>query len=117
TAYLGKAKKPTGTKDPDRLPPHLFTFSAKPPAQRAFCARANEVAQLVSSTPTAQIVAAAPGHLATLDQPFLDFYEAYARYQLDAAAWDAKYAPPPAIMSAPAPVASPVQPTPAPAGI
>ncbi len=40
-------------------------------------------------------------HLARLDQPFLDFYEAYAQYQLDAAAWDAKYAPPPAIMTAP----------------
>lgn len=114
---LGKANKTNGIKERDRLSTQLFNYFAQPPAQRAFCARANEVAQLVSSTPTAQVIAAAPGHLATLDQPFLDFYEAYAKYQLDAAAWDAKYAPPPAIMSAPAPVASPVQPAPSPAGI
>ena len=83
---------------------------AQPPAQRAFCPRANEIAQLVSSTPTAKVIADAPAYLAQLDQPFLDFYEAYAKYQSDAVAWDAKYAPPPPIMSAPAPM-NPVGPT------
>lgn len=101
-ADLGKANKTNGIKERDRLSTQLFNYFAQPPAQRAFCARANEVAQLVSSTPAAQVIAQAPGHLAALDQPFLDFYEAYARYQLDAASWDAKYAPPPAIMTAPA---------------
>ncbi len=47
-----------------------------------------------------------------------DFYEAYARYQSDAVAWDAKYAPPPPIMSAPlAPIAAPVPPANAPTGL
>ena len=100
---LGKANKSNGIKERDRLSTQLFNYFAQPPAQRAFCARANEVAQLVSSTPSAQIIEQSPAHLARLDQPFLDFYEAYARYQLDLAAWDAKYAPPPAIMTAPAP--------------
>lgn len=100
---LGKANKTNGIKERDRLSTQLFNYFAQPPAQRAFCARANEVAQLVSATPTAQIIEQSPAHLARLDQPFLDFYEAYARYQLDVAAWDAKYAPPPAIMTAPAP--------------
>ncbi|WP_293843607.1 hypothetical protein [Sphingopyxis sp.] len=101
---LGKDTKTNGTAARDRLSTQLFNYFAQPPAQRGFCARANEIAQLVSSTPTAQVIEQAPAHLARLDQPFHDFYEAYARYQYDVAAWDAKYAPPPPVMSAPAPV-------------
>ncbi|WP_428679376.1 hypothetical protein [Sphingopyxis sp.] len=101
-ADLGKANKTNGIKERDRLSTQLFNYFAQPPAQRAFCARANEVAQLVSSTPTAQVIEQSPAQLARLDQPFLDFYEAYAQYQIDVAAWDSKYAPPPAIMTAPA---------------
>jgi hypothetical protein len=99
---LAKANKTTGIKERDRLSTQLFNYFAQPPAQRAFCSKANEVAQLVSSTPTAQVIGQAPDHLAALDQPFLNFYEAYAQYQVDVAAWDAKYAPPPAIMTTPA---------------
>ena len=99
---LGKANKTNGIKERDRLSTQLFNYFAQPPAQRAFCPRANEVAQYVSSTPSAQVIEQSPAQLARLDQPFLDFYEAYAQYQRDVAAWDAKYAPPPAIMTAPA---------------
>ncbi|KTE81430.1 hypothetical protein, partial [Sphingopyxis sp. HXXIV] len=101
---LGKENKTNGIKERDKLSTQLFNYFAQPPAQRDFCARANEVAQLVSTTPAKDVVVQAPGHLSRLDQPFLDFYEAYARYQVEAAAWDAKYAPPPPIMSAPAPL-------------
>src|SRR3546814_9992428 len=48
-------------------------------------------------SPTAQVIEQAPANLARLDQPFLDFYEAYAKYQADVAAWDAQYAASPAI--------------------
>ncbi len=103
-AQLGKDTKTNGTAARDRLSTQLFNYFAQPPAHRDFCARANEIAQIVASAPTAQVVEQAPGNLAKLDQPFHDFYEAYARYQYDVAAWDAKYAPPPPIMSAPAQV-------------
>ena len=93
-----------------RLSTRLFTYFAQPPAQRSFCARANEIAQIVSTTPSDQLVEQSPAHLARLDEPFKDFYEAYAQYQADVIAWDAKYAPPPAIMTTPAP-ATPVGPT------
>lgn len=109
-SQLGKEMRTNGTAARDKLSTQLFNYFAQPPAQRAFCPRANEIAQLVSSTPAAQVVADAPAYLARLDQPFADFYEAYAKYQSDAAAWDAKYAPPPPIMSAPAPV-NPVGPS------
>lgn len=100
---LGKETRTNGTAARDRLSTQLFNYFAQPPAQRDFCMRANEIAQLVSTTPASQVVAIAPEQLVRLDQPFVDFYEAYARYQVDAAAWDAKYAPPPPIMSAPPP--------------
>lgn len=91
---LGKESGTNGTAARDRLATQLFNYFAQPPAQRQFCPRANEIAQLVSTTPSAQIIEQAPAHLAQLDQPFVDFYEAYAQYQRDVAAWDAKYAVP-----------------------
>jgi hypothetical protein len=85
-ADLGKETRTNGIAARDKLSTQLFNYFAQPPAQRAFCARANEVAQLVSSTPSAQVIPQAP----------------YAKYQADVAAWDAKYAPPPPVMTAPA---------------
>ena len=93
---LGKETGTNGTAARDRLSTQLFNYFAQPPAQRQFCPRANEVAQLVSTMPSAQVIEQASGHLSRLDEPFRDFYEAYAQYQADVVAWDAKYAPPPA---------------------
>lgn len=101
---LGKENRNNGIAPRDRLSTQLFNYFAQPPAQRQFCPRANEIAQIVSSTPTAQVIEQAPAHLARLDQPFVEFYEAYAKYQSDVVAWDAKYAPRPATVSAPAPM-------------
>lgn len=92
---LGKESGTNGTAARDKLSTQLFNYFAQPPAQRDFCARANEVAQIVSTTPSAQVIDQAPAQLARLDEPFLDFYEAYAKYQADLAAWDAKYGSPP----------------------
>ena len=110
---LGKESGSNGIAARDKLSTQLFNYFAQPPAQRDFCARANAVAQLVSTTPTAQVVDQAPAQLAQLDQPVVDFYEAYAKYQSDAAAWDAKYAPPPV---APPLFGTPATATPMPAG-
>jgi len=112
---LGKENRNNGIAARDKLSTQLFNYFAQPPAQRGFCARANEIAQLVSATPTAQVIEQAPAHLARLDQPFHEFYEAYAKYQADLVAWDAKYAPPPPIMSAP--IATPAQPATSPSSI
>lgn len=110
-ADFAKANRTNGIKERDRLSTQLFNYFAQPPAQRAFCSRANEIAQLVSTTPSAQVLADAPNYLAQMDQPFHDFYEAYAKYQVDVREWDAKYAAPvtsptpfdaPSIMGAPA---------------
>src|SRR3546814_20503530 len=78
--------KETGTNGiaaRDKLSTKLFNYFAQPPAQRSFCSRANEIAQIVSSTPSAQVVEQAPANLAKLDEPFVDFYESYAKYQAE----------------------------------
>ena len=110
-SQLGKENGTNGVAARDRLSTQLFNYFAQPPAQRDFCARANEVAQVVSSTPTAQVIEQAPANLSKLDAPFLDFYEAYAKYQNDVAAWDAQYAPSTAVYApAPGVPAAPVGP-------
>lgn len=106
-AALGKSNRTTGVKERDRLSTQLFNYFAQPPAQRDFCLRAVTLAQTVATTPSAQVVANAPQQLATLDEPFIQFYTAFEQYKLDASAWDAQYgaaygpAPATAAMAAP----------------
>lgn len=90
-SQLGKETGTNGVAARDRMSTQLFNYFAQPPAQRAFCPRANEIAQLVSTTPQTEIVEQAPALLARLDEPFHEFYQAYAQYQADVVAWDAKY--------------------------
>ena len=90
-ADLGKQNRTTGIKERDKLSTQLFNYFAQPPAQRAFCDRALVLAQTVATTPSAQLYPNATEQLATLDQPFTDFYTAFERYKMDAAAWDAQY--------------------------
>ncbi len=95
-ADLGKANRTSGVKERDRLSTQLFNYFAQPPAQRPFCERALVLAQTVATTPSAQLFANASEQLATLDQPFTDFYAAFERYKAESAEWDARYAQRPA---------------------
>jgi hypothetical protein len=90
-AELNKELKTKGNASRDRLSTQLFNYFAQPPAQREFCAKANEIAQIVAAMPTKTVVVEAAPHLAALDKPFTDFYTAYAQYQTDVAAWAAQY--------------------------
>lgn len=96
-ADLGKASGSTGVKERDRLSTQLFNYFAQPPAQAEFCRRAVSLAQTVATTPSAQVIPNAPAQLVTLDEPFTQFYDAFARYKVEAADWDARYAPRPAV--------------------
>lgn len=90
-ADLAKANRTSGVKERDRLSTQLFNYFAQPPAQRPFCERALALAQTVANTPAAQLFPNAADQLATLDQPFTDFYAAFERYKAESAAWDAQY--------------------------
>lgn len=77
----------TGVSARDRKSTKLFNYFAQPPAQKQFCPVAGSVAQQVGGMTSAQAVEMAPALLAEIDRPFVDFYHAYARYQVDLAAW------------------------------
>lgn len=83
-ARLGKdggfaAREATNTK--------VYNFFALPPVQANFCQRAIAVGAGVNATATANMAAYARQALASMEQPFLDFYDAYARYQTQMAQW------------------------------
>jgi hypothetical protein len=91
-ADLAKANRTTGIKERDRLSTQLFNYFAQPPAQSEFCRRAASLAQTVAKTPSAQLFGNAGAQLATLDEPFTDFYAAFERYKVESAEWDKRYA-------------------------
>src|SRR3546814_11255981 len=78
---LGKENKNNGIAPRDRLSTRLFNYFAQPPAQSAFCPRANEIAQIVSTQPTDQLVEQASAHLTRRDQTIPQCYTAYTHYQ------------------------------------
>lgn len=90
---LATATGTNGVAARDKLSTELFNYFAQPPAQRKFCAVATDMVGRVNATPAAQAITMAPAWLAELDQPFSDFYTAYATWQTDAAAWDRTYGP------------------------
>ena len=89
-ARLGRATGGNGIAARDRTSTKLFNYFAQPPAQKQFCRVAGSVAQQMSGMDSAAAMAMAPAMLAQVDQPFIDFYDAYARYQVDLAAYRAQ---------------------------
>src|SRR5690606_7261172 len=55
-AQLNREQNAKGNGARDKLSTQLFNYFAQPPAQRAFCTKANEIAQLVATTPTKDLV-------------------------------------------------------------
>jgi hypothetical protein len=71
----------------------VYNYFAQPPVRAQFCATALPMLAQVADLPAGGLDAfAAPG-LASLDQPFVDFYRAYDRYRVELAQWEAKRQP------------------------
>lgn len=85
-ARLGRETGSNGIAARDRTSTKLFNYFAQPPAQKQFCAVAGSIAQQMHGMDSAAAMAMAPAMLAQVDQPFVDFYYAYARYQVELAA-------------------------------
>ncbi|MEJ7926915.1 hypothetical protein WG908_09130 [Sphingobium sp. AN641] len=71
----------------ERLNTTVYNFFALPPVQSAFCTRAIMVGGVVNGLSPADLIAYGPSALASLEQPFTDFYDAYAVYQRQMAQW------------------------------
>ena len=74
----------------DKLSTKLFNYFAQPPAQKEFCRVAGSIAQQMNNLSSVEAVALAPAMLEQVDRPFVEFYHAYARYQVDLAAYQAQ---------------------------
>lgn len=71
----------------DRLNTRVYNFFALPPVQHGFCDQALSVGRTVNTKKSAELAGYAPQGLASLEAPFLAFYDAYAAYQQRLAAW------------------------------
>jgi hypothetical protein len=88
----------------------LYNYFALPPVKQEFCDTALQKSREVIAVPLNAMPEYAIGGLNDFDGIFLRFYDAYAKYETDLAAWNLKYGPPPV-----APLTTP-QPAPAPTG-
>lgn len=87
----------------------VYNYYAFPPTLNNFCDAALIVARESRTVKPAELTAFATRSLAALDKVFDSFFISFEQYRADAAAWDAKYAPKPAVsVSVPVPTPSPV---------
>lgn len=89
-ARLGRETDGNGIAARDRTSTKLFNYFAQPPAQKQFCQVAGSIARQVNGMDSSAAVTMAPAMLAQIDQPFVDFYNEYARYQVELAAYRAQ---------------------------
>lgn len=76
-AYAGDVRAGGAPGGYDATMTRLYNFYAQYPARAGFCAAAQDVIAALAPLSDADLAAAAPGALAALDRPFVDFYRAY----------------------------------------
>lgn len=124
-ANLGAQSRTNGIAARDALSTRLYNYFAQPPVTTRFCEVATSLTALAAVEPSATILPFASTRIIELDQPFVEFYANYARYQADLARWQATQPPPvvttplapstmmpaqPATSTAPAPMPGPAVP-------
>lgn len=82
-----------GVSQRDTLSTRLYNYFAQPPVHDPFCEVATMIAALAAIEPADTILPFALARLTELDQPFVNFYTAYSRYQADYATWHAQQQP------------------------
>lgn len=74
----------------------LYNYFALPPVREAFCNAALNKSQEAITVPVGAFPEYAIGGLTDFDTIFLNFYDAYAKYQADIAEWNLQHPPMPA---------------------
>ena len=89
----------------------VYNHFALPMTVTDFCRAVAVVSTEAQTVPVAQLQAFAARSLPSIEIVFDDFYKRYEQWRIDAAAWDARYAPrqyvPPVAPPAPTPVPVP----------
>ena len=86
----------------------LYNYFALPPVREAFCNAALSKSQEAIAVPVEAYSEYAIGGLTDFDNIFLNFYDAYAKYQIDIAAWNLQFPPTPEPQPIMAPTTDPV---------
>jgi hypothetical protein len=86
----------------------VYNFYALPPTLPAFCDAALAMSIESTSVPVSGIDDFAAASLPKLDRVFLDFFNSYDQYRTDLAAWQGRYAPVVAPMTATVGTSGPV---------
>ena len=85
----------------------LYNYFALPPVREAFCNAALSKSQEAIAVPIAAFPEYAIGGLTDFDTIFLNFYDAYAKYQVDIAEWNLQFPPTPMPTPTPQPIMGP----------
>ena len=85
----------------------LYNYFALPPVREAFCNAALSKSQEAIAVPVAAFPEYAIGGLTDFDTIFLNFYDAYAKYQVDIAEWNLQHPAVPAAGPVLVPAAGP----------
>ena len=112
--YVKRYPKQNGMRIRDTRMTDLYNYFALPPVRGQYCDMALRKLQEANQVPKAALPEYAMGSLADIDNVFVNFYEAYVKYERDLADWKKKYAPKraydPALNIMAPPVTTPSQP-------
>jgi len=106
--YVKRYPRQNGLRIRDTRMTDLYNYFALPPVRAQYCDMALRKLQEVNQVPKEALPEYAMGSLADIDNVFVNFYDAYAKYERDLADWNVRYAPKPAYNPANNIMASPV---------
>ena len=81
----------------------VYNYFANPVTLRAFCDASLAMSREAQLIPSANLSAFSATELPKIEQVFEAFFRAYEQYRIDAANWDARYAPRPTAAGLPGP--------------
>ena len=94
--YVKRYPRQNGLRIRDTRMTDLYNYFALPPVRAQYCDMALRKLQEVNQVPKEALPEYAMGSLADIDNVFVNFYDAYAKYERDFADWNMRYAPKPA---------------------
>ncbi len=119
--YVKRYPKQNGLRIRDTKLTDLYNYFALPPVRAQYCDMSLRKLTEANQVPKEALAEYAMGGLTDIDTLFVNFYDAYVKYQGDLADWNMKYAPKPVyappnnimappVTAPPAGVATPLQP-------
>lgn len=102
--YTKRYSGTAGLRIRDTKSTELYNYFALPPVKQEFCDTSMAKVHELLLVPTAAFPDYAVGAINDLDGIFIRFFDAYAKYEVDLADWNQRYAPQPIF----APTAAPV---------